>query len=132
MKHISKFLPLLCVFVFDAFAQCARVENNLYYYPDNTVPTDQTQVECVVLDKPDYFAQVSAGNDFFAAQPSRNDGGPDVLAIHAALLSRYSSLCEAIMAKQCVALLNIRCCMLIAYVKTPLFGSPEDVPFIAV
>jgi hypothetical protein len=125
---MNKTIPLLCVFAFNAFAQCARIEHNLYYIPDNTFSTDQTPVECVVPDKPDYFAQVSAGNDFSAAHNSENSIGPDVSSIHTALLARFSSLCETVMAKQRAALFNLQPGILISHVKTPPGNSSEDVP----
>ena len=123
-----KTLPLLCVFIFNAFAQCVRIENSLYSPADYAVLFPQSQIECVVWDKPDYFAPVSTGNDFSAMLPSGRACASGFSSIHTAILSRYNAFYKTVMAKQRTAVSNARRCMLIAYVKTPLNYSSEDVP----
>ena len=123
-----KTLPLLCVFVYNAFAQCARIENSLYSPADHAVLFPQAQIECVVWDKPDYFAPVSTGNDFSAVQPSGRACITVSSSNHTAILSRYNAFCKTIMARQSSTYLHGRRCILIAYVKSLLCDSPEDVP----
>jgi hypothetical protein len=123
-----KTLPLLCVFVFNAFVQCARLENCLYYPADYAVLFPFAQVECIVLDKPDYFAPVPTENDFSAVQPLCRACGPVLSCDHAAILSRYNAFCKTVLAMQSSVCLNGRRSRCIAYVKALHFDSPEDVP----
>jgi hypothetical protein len=126
-----KTLPLLCVFVFNAFAQCARTENSLYSPADYAVLFPFAQIECVVLDKPDYFAPSPLENDFSAVRISDPACPPDFSCVHAAILSRYNAFCKTVMARQSNAYLDGRRCILIAYVKAPHLDSPEDIPLSA-
>jgi hypothetical protein len=123
-----KTLPLLCVFIFNAFAQCARIENSLYFPADYAVLFPHAQIECVVWDKPDYFAPVSTEKVFSAVQPSGCACTSAFSSNHTAILSRYNVFCKIIMTKQSGAYLNGRRSILIAYVKALLCDSPEDVP----
>jgi hypothetical protein len=125
-----KTLPLLFVFAFNAFAQCARTENSQYYPANYAVFFPCAQIECVVFDKPDYFAPVSDENDPAAPASAVHACALDISSVHMALFERYNAFCKTIMARQSNAYLDGRRCILIAYVKAPHVDSPEDVPLI--
>jgi hypothetical protein len=133
MKNVIRTLPLLCVFIVNAFAQCARIENNLNYTPDHSAFLQQATVECVVTDKPDYFAPVSAGNGFSVAPPSDELAcSLAIFSVHTALFECYNAFCKTLMAKQRGVGFTTRRFAQIAHVKTSLFNSSEDEPLSAI
>jgi hypothetical protein len=112
----------------NALAQCSRIENNLYYSPDRTFLINQIQVECIVLDKPDYFAPVLTGNGNFELQQAFI--ACCFPAIHAAIRCRCDSFSKTVMAGQNAAASKARRYVPIAYAKIPRSDSSEDDPLI--
>jgi hypothetical protein len=130
-----KTLPLLCIFIFNAFAQCARIENNLYYTPDCSAFLQQAAVECVVTDKPDYFPPVSGGNGFSnsaTSEFSKHNSPVASSAVYTALFECYNAFCKTHLAKQRGVGFTIRCSAQIAHVKTSFISSSEDEPLSAI
>jgi hypothetical protein len=126
-------LSILSVFIVNAFAQCARIENNLYYTPDHSAFLQQATVECIVTDKPDYFPPVSAGNGFSVAPPSDElSCSLAISSIHTALFECYKAFYKTLMAKQRGVGFTIRRFAQIAHVKTSFFSSSEDEPLSAI
>ena len=123
---MNKTLPILCVFIFNAFAQCAKTEGNLYFVPDQAAFFPQSAVECVVSDKPDYFPQLSLENSFAVAATADQRNNAGFSGVYAAISECHTAMCKNILALHSGRNLAIRQFPPIAHANTPPVRSSED------